>query len=308
MKKVLKIIGIIVLVIIIIVIVLLKILSNKPFVPKDYTETVETGGDIETKYIKMGNYEVSSIEETIMHGFQKYIIYYPSELNNSNKKYPVVVFVNGSGAKVSKYSALLEHMASWGFIAIGTEEEYDWNASASVSIISHLKRLNDNEIYNEKENAFYQKIDLDNVGITGHSQGGVGVINAITDTKYKDVYKCAVSLSPTNKELANNLEWYYDATKIDIPILLVSGAGGGDDWVVTGEQIDEIYNDIPNSKIKVRKVDTPHGEILYKADGYVTAWFMYYLKNDEEAGKAFFGDNAEILNNKNYQDQRIDLQ
>ena len=138
MKKVLKIIGIIVLIIIILVFILLKILSNRLFVPKNYTETVETGGNIEAKYLKMGNYEVSSIEQPILHGFQKYIIYYPSELNNSNKKYPVVVFVNGSGAKVSKYSALLEHMASWGFIAIGTEEENDWNASANSLTVTNL--------------------------------------------------------------------------------------------------------------------------------------------------------------------------
>ena len=38
------------------------------------------------------------------------------------------------------------------------------------------------------------------------------------------------------------------------------------------------------------------------ADGYMTAWFMYHLQGDEEAGAVFFGDNAEILNNANWQD------
>ena len=42
--------------------------------------------------------------------------------------------------------------------------------------------------------------------------------------------------------------------------------------------------------------------MLPYADGYMTAWFMYHLQDDEEAGRIFFGDNAEILTNANWQD------
>ena len=34
---------------------------------------------------------------------------------------------------------------------------------------------------------------------------------------------------------------------------------------------------------------------------------MWQLQNDSEAAKVFIGENAELLNNKLYQDQRIDL-
>ena len=47
--------------------------------------------------------------------------------------------------------------------------------------------------------------------------------------------------------------------------------------------------------------------MLYYGDGYVTAWFMYWLKGDTEAGKAFWGDNAEILSNANWQDVNKNL-
>jgi hypothetical protein len=50
-----------------------------------------------------------------------------------------------------------------------------------------------------------------------------------------------------------------------------------------------------------------HGDMLYSGDGYVTAWFMYYLQGDEEAGKAFRGNNAEITENEFYQDQKSNL-
>ena len=63
------------------------------------------------------------------------------------------------------------------------------------------------------------------------------------------------------------------------------------------------YNNISDSvsKIIARRRDTDHGDMLPYADGYMTAWFMYHLQDDKEAGAVFFGDNAEILNNANWQ-------
>lgn len=173
--------------------------------------------------------------------------------------------------------------------------------------VSHLRRMNENkQIEENKENIFYQKIDLSNVGIVGHSQGGVGVFNAITEGKNKDVYKAAAPLSPTNMELAKNLEWDYDAAKIQTPILLASGEGG-DDWVVTGDQLTAIANEIQASKVKFRRKDTEHSQMLYSADGYVTAWFLWLLQGDQEAGKAFVTPQGELLSNPLYTDQEIDL-
>ncbi len=50
-----------------------------------------------------------------------------------------------------------------------------------------------------------------------------------------------------------------------------------------------------------------HDDMLYKAEGYVTAWFMWQLQGDAEAAKAFTGDNPEIMQNNLYQDQKIDI-
>ena len=109
---------------------------------------------------------------------------------------------------------------------IGTEEMYSWNVFGAEMCIRYLNRMNDNQKIQDKESLFYQKVDFSNVGIVGHSQGGVGVINAVTNTAHKDIFKTAVSLSPANKELADNLTWNHDATKVNVPILLISGAGG----------------------------------------------------------------------------------
>lgn len=308
LKKVLKFVGIVLLAVIIGIIVLLKYLESRPAAPADYQQSIETGGEIETKYMTNGSFEVSVYDEPVLQVFKKYVIYYPAELETSDKQYPVIVICNGSGTPISKYPAVPKHYASWGFIVIGTEEENAWNGFGAEMSVRHLQRLNDNEqIEDGKANIFYQKVDLSNVGIVGHSQGGVGVLNAITIQAHRDIYKAAVSLSPTNKVLAHNLEWDYDATLVNVPIMLISGEGGGDDWVVTGEHLENIYDDIADQKIMVRRNNTVHNEVLYAPDGYVTAWFMWHLQGDQDAAKAFAGEHPEILDNTLYQDVAVSL-
>ena len=308
MKKLIKITVIVLLAVLVGIFFTLYYLGNRPAVPNDYQQSVETGGQLEAGFLAAGSFAVSVYEEPVLQPFKKYVIYYPSELETTSRRYPVIVLCNGSGTPLSKYPALPRHYASWGFIVIGTEEEYAWSGFDAEMSVRHLQRLNDTEqIEEEKANIFYQKVDFDHVGIAGHSQGGVGVLNAITAQEHRDIYQAAVSLSPTNKELALALEWDYDASLVQIPTLLISGAGGGDDWVVTGEQLKAIYDDIPGGKVMVRRKDTAHNEVLYTADGYVTAWFMWQLQDDPEAAGAFLGEEAELLRNPLYQDQKISL-
>lgn len=307
MKKILKISVIIILCIVVFIVILLVCLSKMSALKKDYIKKIETGGDIEAKYLKDGTYEVSYYEEAAAQVFEKYEIFYPKELETEAKVYPVIVVCNGTGWKASKSKPIYEHYASWGFLVIATEETHSWNAFGAEMCVVHLKRLNDNQVINDKENIFYQKIDFDNVGIIGHSQGGVGVINAITNTEHKNIYKTAISLSPTNKELAEALEWPYNAALINIPVMLISGEGGGDDWVVTGEGLTAIYGDIPADKVMLRRKNTEHKKTQYSEDGYVMAWFMWQLQGDEEAAEAFAGETPEIMNNKLYQDQRTNF-
>lgn len=53
------------------------------------------------------------------------------------------------------------------------------------------------------------------------------------------------------------------------------------------------------------RLGTEHGSMLCSGDGYVTAWFMYWLQDDEYAGGAFFGETAEIRSNAYRQDTDV---
>ena len=305
MKKVIKIIGITLLCLAALVTIFLIIISQKQYVPKKYTESTETGGSIESAYLKNGSYEVEYFEYAAAQNFKKYEIWYPAGLKSTERKYPVIVVSNGTGVKASKARAMFEHFASWGFIIIGTEEEYSWNGFSADMSLNYLLKCN-----NDSESIFYQKIDTENIGSLGHSQGGAGVFNSVTDTKHADMYKCAVAESPTNTELAENLEWNYDIAKVNVPVFMVAGTGSFDSQtVIPLDKMNEMYDLISDTpKAMARRAGLDHGDILYSADGYVTAWFMWQLQGDEEAAKAFIGDSPELMNNSLYQDQRINIE
>ena len=85
----------------------------------------------------------------------------------------------------TKYPAVLKHLASWGFIVMATEEENSWNGFSSEMCLRTIIKFNETEtIEGWESNPFYGRVNIDNIGVSGHSQGGVGVINAATENKH----------------------------------------------------------------------------------------------------------------------------
>ena len=64
------------------------------------------------------------------------------------------------------------------------------------------------------------------------------------------------------------------------------------------------YNSIGEDvqKVRARAVGAEHEQMLMRSDGYMTAWMLFQLTGNEEAGTVFGGENAEILHNANWQD------
>ncbi|WP_455716718.1 alpha/beta hydrolase family protein [Anaerosporobacter sp.] len=304
MKKIMKIFVIIILIIIALIVCLVIYASKKSVVFKNYNEKQITGGKIEAKYSKMGSYEYESKVYDAGKENNKqshYKVWYPI----TEGKYPLVVMVNGTGVPYQKYEAIFEHLASWGFIVIGTDYETSWDGVAASNMLDFA--LSNDEIKS--------MVDGENIAIGGHSQGGEGTFNAITEFENRDKYKCAFALSPTSNPLAIALKWShntgkeneygYDLTKVNIPIFMVAGDGKWDSETISPiSEMKKTFETIPSdiSVVMARLKNTDHSDVLWKSDGYVTAWLMYYLKNDSEASNAFYGGDAELLVNKNWQD------
>lgn len=301
MKKVvltvLKIAGIVLLVLILLIAGFLFWLSRRPFVPNNYTETVETGGALEAKYLAMGPYEVKQVKAEAPEDWKEFVAYYPAQLEDSGDQWPAVVFVNGTGVYASKYPALFRHLASWGFIVLGNEDPGTFSGDSADATLAWLLEQND-----DPDSVFYQKVDTAHIGISGHSQGGVGVFNAVSEQPNGGLYTCAVSLSPTQEDLAAALKIPYDPSKTVIPTLVLAGTSND---VITPEGMEKLYGKLGGPKAMALRTDTDHGSMLYSGDGYVTAWLMYWLRGDEEAGKAFWGEAPELAGNPNWRGVQI---
>ena len=287
-----------------------------PSVTADYYAQTQTGGEIEETYTAMGEYDVDYAEYPAQDLLIKqYKIWYPSALaGEEGREWPIVVMANGTGVPASRYAPLFRHLASWGFVVIGNEMQNSWSGGASAGALDLLAELNE-----DPSSLFYHKLDLDNVGSAGHSQGAIGAINAVTAQPNGDSYKALYLASTPSSLYASTLEWAYDPALIDVPCFMTAGTGlldageaGSPEVAEEAQEVsiaplwsqEENYGLIPDSvpKLRARRTGADHAEMLPWPDGYMTAWFMYWLQGDEAAGRAFFGPDAEIVHNPLWQD------
>jgi dienelactone hydrolase len=119
------------------------------------------------------------------------------------KKFPVIILCHGLGSMVSLQTAHAENLASHGFVVFGINHtfncslsifpdgrvypfKFDWNASGKMDqcmkivnlwqqdvkfVLSKIEDLADLQP-ESVENPFYHKLDLDKIGMFGHSMGG----------------------------------------------------------------------------------------------------------------------------------------
>ena len=292
-----------------------------PSVTADYYTQTQTGGEIEETYTAMGEYDVDYAEYPAQDLLIKqYKIWYPSALaGEEGREWPIVVMANGTGVPASRYAPVFRHLASWGFVVIGNEMQNSWSGGASAGALDLLAELNE-----DPSSLFYHKLDLDNVGSAGHSQGAIGAINAVTAQPNGDSYKALYLASTPSSLYASTLEWAYDPALIDVPCFMTAGTGlldageaGSPEVAEEAQEVsisplwsqEENYGLIPDSvpKLRARRTGADHAEMLPWPDGYMTAWFMYWLQGDQTAGRAFFGPEAEILHNPLWQDIETNL-
>ena len=281
--------------------------SKRSAAKEKYYEDLKTDFPLEQKYALPGPYTViSKAYELSRVKYGPCKVWYPADLENTDKSYPLVVMVNGSGVKASKYEPIFVHLASWGFIVIGNEDGSSWSGESSATCLDLMISENSNQ-----DSIFFGKIDLEHVGIAGHSQGGVGTINAATSQNNAHYYKAIYAASTTHLALAEALKWPYDISQIKAPCFLTAGtlkndAGNGKDvaGIAPLWSLQENYNaiDCGIRKIYARRVGIDHGDVLLFADSYMTAWFLWLLCDDGEAANVFTGEEPEIYRNSNWQD------
>lgn len=227
---------------------------------------------IEGTYAASGPYATTRINDG---GFT---IFYPTRLPGNH---PIITFGNGTGAPTFTYMPLLNHLASWGFVVIDSNGVMTQTGAQLINGIDYL--IEENETTGSR---FYGKLDTDHIGTSGHSQGGGGAINAATDPRVT----CSVPIAPSPGQIR----------QVDGPVFLVAGRT---DMLVSAALVRSTSYVMANGPTVFGIVDGM-GHMSFAgnagaARGYITAWFMYYLQGDDEAGDAFTGP-CEICSNSSW--------
>ena len=269
-----------------------------------YFTKVDAEGKREKKYTQMWPNPVKIINlKSKNQDIKNWTIAYPKTLEEKTEHFPTVIMVNGTYTPASDYLPVLEHLASWGFIVVGNEDFQSGSGESTALTLDFLLTL-----AKDKTSIFYNKIDLEHIGVNGHSQGGAGAINAITNYENGKYYTSLYTVSPIPRNLAQHVMKPYDPSKIKIPYFMTSGLWIQDRILIaTYWTLKENYDMLPSSTfaIMARRKEADHRDMLEYADAYMTAWFLMTLKSDQEAQNVFIGENAELFNTSNWQDTSI---
>jgi len=224
-------------------------------------------------------------------GRARFKIYYPANLSQGT---PVITWGNGTNTQPEDYTNIHSHLASWGFIVIDNYERGTVKGDSILEAAKFMVRQNTNS-----NSIFYQKIDVNRIGAVGHSQGASGVVNAYANQAGGDIIKTIVPISlPRNGLVPSSPE------KVRVPIFFITDT---DDPYVSPLSVNRIaYDKLPSgvpAALALRKTaDHEAIRLTTMQHGYVTAWLLFQLMNNSDAGKVFRGSTPELVTNPNWQD------
>lgn len=235
--------------------------STKPTKPTETTTKPQNDTDKIT--VSKAEYSWDSVKQ---------IVYYPQNIKESNKTYPVIVWANGTMCPPEMYDGLLKAIAEGGYVVIANAETMAADGTAQRASIDFI--LSEN---NSDSSLFYKKIDKNNIGAAGHSQGGRSSVNAaVADERIE----CVLSLAGSNYD--------YEAEPLSTPTFFV--AGSSDMVVDAGMWIEPAYEICKGPAVYASLDGAIHTRCCTNPSdysGYAIEWFDAWLKNDADALKTF---------------------
>lgn len=271
----------------------------------DKVINVYTQAPLERHYTAPGPHAVAAQKwDAQDKALKTFTVYYPQDPG----PYPLVVMANGTGMPTMRYEPVLKHLASWGFVVIGNDEASSWSGQGASRALDFALAQS-----RTPGSPLHRKVDEGKIGVSGHSQGGVGAINLATTQPNSHLIRSVYTASITKLELAQGLKWPYDVTRVRVPYFMTAGTGAAD----AGNNREAHSGIAPLHSMRTnlertggpgllaRRQGMDHGELLYVANGYMTAWFLHTLNGDRQAAQVFTGPQAEIRRNANWQDVQV---
>lgn len=245
------------------------------------------GGPIEDAYMAPGPWTATTMSANAP-GTPGVMVVHPADLGADGYDHPIMTWGNGTGATceaTNDNGGLFDHLASWGYVVVCAKS--DWTGSGA-EILAAARWLVEQDA--NPSSPFHGNLDTDAVGASGGSQGASGAVNAMNQSDGLITSTVAVALTDPWVHIWGNPP---NLGQVQQPLFMVSGTT---DFLTTQEQQQTYYNEIPGPAAKAALVGVGH-DTAGRERGYLTAWFEYTLRGDQDATAAFNGGSPEIAGN-----------
>ena len=266
-----------------------------------YAEKISFSGQLEQRYSKPGPYQV--VESTQDGGgdpTKEYHIYRPQSADSAGKTFPLVLMANGTKTPSSAYAPILEHLASWGFVVVGNEDPNSGSGASTSAMLDAILQMNGTE-----RSPLRNIVNTNKIGVSGHSQGGAGAINAATNYPNSGQYAALYTASAIENGNAKRLGCSYDTSSLKAQYFMMAGTEASDSFAISPLKDLTQNFEAPNAGkpgVMARRKGADHKDVLEFGDPYMTAWFLWTLSDDKEAEKVFAGPDAELAHNSDWKD------
>lgn len=218
-----------------------------------------------------------------------FTIWRPASLGEGGVHHPVITWGNGTGMTPDAYAGLLRHLASHGFLVIASRSTMTGSGRTMQDGIDWLLEQNQ-----DAGSIYYDKVK-EEACTSGHSQGGMGSINAGTHT----TVVCIAPIEPTPGNIAD----------VQVPMFLI---GGGADLVVMPAMMITPLTWMPAKGPAVYGILQGATHFEPFGDGgritpWLTAWMRAHLMDDTDARTFFYDEDCRICGDQEWKVQRKNL-
>jgi predicted dienelactone hydrolase len=220
-----------------------------------------------------------------------FTLFRPTDLRQGGLCHPVITWGNGTGSTPNLYRALLNHLASHGFVVIASNSTNVAQGTPAPMLAGVTWVLEQNA---DPASPMYQRIDTTHIGGTGHSQGGFATTSAGGDARITTIAPLC------GAQRQGNLHG---------PAFLFCG---GMDTTVPCSNIMTAYTGITNQPVMLASyLAADHanwitfgGNTVKPVEVATTAWMRVHLMGDTALRGRFYGPSCTLCQDAAWQVMR----
>ena len=276
-----------------------------PVLAQTASRTVEDGGT--------GPYQALMVSESTL---PTHTVFRPRELGafGGERRLPILAWGNGACANSPwEHVNFLSEVASHGFlvVAIGPMPE-EGERTGEKSTSSQLLDAIDWAIARngDRESPYFGTIDTAHIAVSGMSCGGLQALEVAPDPRISTVgvFNSGILPGPGSGMPGMPALRKEHLAKLHSPTLYLLG---GESDIAYGNGMDD-FRRIDHVPVFVGNMDVGHAGTYRQPHGgefarVATAWYMWQLKGDEEAGRLFTGTPAGLSSSPHWTVQKKNI-